>query len=141
MAGGPNFYPGRPAIVGLGQVEYKLARDAVVREYRKGRLSRSEICDAQPELMRVARSIGKVTEIPCPICDVAMLVQVQFAFGSHLPAGGRAIGSVRELAELARDKPEVAFYVVEVCTECSWNHLLRMFTAESARRRSQASKR
>ena len=37
-----------------GTIEYRLARLAVVSEYRKGRLARHEVCDAHPELRRAA---------------------------------------------------------------------------------------
>jgi hypothetical protein len=123
---------------GLGQIEYRLARDAVVREYRRGRLSRLEVCDAQPELMRVARNMGRVTEVDCPICDETKLVHVAFAFGPRLPSGGRALSMDGEMRTLARSRDDVAFYIVEVCPQCSWNHLLRMFTAATARTRAFA---
>ncbi|HUZ18968.1 MAG TPA: DUF5318 family protein [Acidimicrobiales bacterium] len=136
MASGPLFSAGRPAVTGLGQVEYRLARDSVVREYRRGRLSRLDVCDAQAELLRVARNLGKATEINCPICEESELVHVSFAFGPRLPPGGRVVASPTEVRALSRGRDDVAFYVVEVCTECSWNHLVRMFTAPAGRRRS-----
>jgi hypothetical protein len=40
-----------------------------------------------------------------------------------------------EMRALARSRDDVTFYIVEVCTECSWNHLVRMFTAARARTR------
>ena len=106
-------------------------RESVVREFRRGRISRPDVCDAQPELLRVARNLGLATEVGCPICEEADLVQVSFAFGPRLPAQGRALSS-EELGKLQRSSDEVSCYVVEVCTECSWNHLLRMFTVGGA---------
>ena len=73
------------APTGLGQIEYRLARDTVVREYQRGRVSRLEVCDAQPELMRVTNNLGRVTAVDCPICEAAKLVHVAFAFGPRLP--------------------------------------------------------
>lgn len=108
-------------------MEYRLARNAIVREFRSGRLSRNDICDAHPELLRVARSIGAPAGEECPICDAAGLVHVTFAFGARLPAGGRCVSTASEAASLARRVSEVACYVVEVCPECAWNHLARMF--------------
>ncbi len=49
-----------------------------------------------------------------------MLVNVLFAFGPRLPPAGRALQTQSELRALARTD-DVAFYVVEVCTECNWN--------------------
>ncbi len=120
---------------GLGQIEYRLARDSVVREYRRGRLSRLDICDAHPELMRVARNLGRVTEVDCPICEESKLVHVAFAFGPRLPPSGRALEMDGEMRALARSRDDVSFYIVVVCTECSWNHLVRMVTAARARTR------
>lgn len=102
-------------------------RESVVKEFRRGRLGRLDICDAQPELLRVAHNLGRQTSTECPICEEAELVHVSFAFGPRLPAQGRALGA-GDLGKLARSRDELACYVVEVCTECSWNHLLRMFT-------------
>src|ERR1700736_6340778 len=69
-----NFRPGtlRGAPTGglptAGQVTYRLARNAVVSQFQKGRLSRLDVCDAHPELMRAARGVGEPTLEECPIC-------------------------------------------------------------------------
>jgi hypothetical protein len=110
-----------------GRVEYRLMRESTVREYRRGRLGRLDVCDAQPELLRVARHLGRKTRTACPICEDAKLVHVSFAFGPRLPASGRALGP-GEITALTRHRTELACYVVEVCVDCAWNHLLRMFT-------------
>jgi hypothetical protein len=112
-----------------GRVEYLLARNAVVREFRRGRLSRLDVCDAHPELLRAARNLGRPTGERCPICEDADLVDVTFVFGSRLPPGGRCVASASELARYWRRKDPVVCYVVEVCGECSWNHLARMYPA------------
>ena len=138
MTSGPLFSAGRLPLNGLGQIEYRLARDSIVREHRRGRLSRLDICDAQPELLRVARHLGRPTQETCPICGDEPLVHVYFAFGPRLPAGGRALETERELRALARARQDVAFYVVEVCTGCNWNHLVRMFNGSGALKRPRA---
>ncbi len=112
-----------------GRVEYLLARNAVIREFRKGRLSRLDVCDAHPELLRAARNLGRPSGEQCPICEVADLVDVTFVFGSRLPSGGRCVATQTELTRYWRRKEPVVCYVVEVCTECSWNHLARMYPA------------
>ncbi|MGH9101924.1 MAG: DUF5318 family protein [Acidimicrobiales bacterium] len=116
--------PGRGATT--GQIDYRLARDAVVRDYRKGRLSRLDICDAHPELLRAARNLGEATALDCPICEEAKLVLVSYAFGPRLPPSGRCLESRAELSRLGSRASQLACYVVEVCPECSWNHLARM---------------
>ena len=114
-----------------GRVEYRLARNAVVREFRRGRLSRLDVCDAHPELLRAARNLGRTMTDPCPICEDETLVDVTYVFGSRLPPGGRCVATPAELTRYQRRKDPVVCYVVEVCTGCSWNHLLRMFPAGS----------
>ena len=114
-----------------GRVEFLLARNAVVREFKRGRLSRLDVCDAHPELLRVARNLGRSTAQTCPICEEADLVEVTFVFGSRLPPGGRCVANATEMARYWRRKDPVACYVVEVCVECAWNHLTRMHPAGS----------
>jgi hypothetical protein len=108
-------------------VDYRLTRQSVVQQYRKGRLSRLDICDAHPELRRVATMASRPTDEACPICEEAQVVLVTYAFGPRLPAGGRCITTARELAKLSRGSATFTCYVVEVCPECAWNHLSRAF--------------
>ena len=110
-----------------GVVDYRLTRQAVVREYRKGRLSRLDICDAHPELQRAAAGAGAQTQEPCPICEEEPLSLVTYAFGPRLPAGGRCVSTAKEMRALSRGRHQVACYVVEVCLGCAWNHLSRVF--------------
>jgi len=110
-----------------GEIDYRLARKHVVAEFKRGRLSRLDVCDAHPELLRAARNVGETTEETCPICEEGQLVLVSFAFGPRLPAHGRCVTSRDELTKLARRAPELSCYVVEVCPDCEWNHLARTF--------------
>ena len=119
----------------VGQVDYRLARRAVLAEYRRGRLSRLDVCDAHPELMRAARNVGETTVHDCPICEDARLVHVSYVFGPRLPPGGQCISSARELARLSRRADKLTCYVVEVCPECSWNHLARALPIGNGTRR------
>jgi len=112
-----------------GRVEYRLVRNAAVSEFRKGRLSRLDVCDAHPELVRAARNVGTPIDEDCPICAEVKAVHVTYVFGARLPAQGRCCASPAELAKLSRRPDEVVCYVVEVCPECSWNHLVRMYPA------------
>src|SRR3954468_23136669 len=72
-----------------GQVDYRLARNAVISEFRKKRLSRHEVCDAHPELIRAAKNVGAPRTEECPICEGPNLCTVSYVFGSRLPAHGR----------------------------------------------------
>jgi hypothetical protein len=71
------------------QIDYRLARRAVLREWRLGKI---------------------------------------YVYGDALKAAnGRCITSPVELERLGEVCEEFACYVVEVCTECSWNHLIRSY--------------
>jgi hypothetical protein len=118
-----------------GEIDYRLARQSILSEYRKGRLARHEVCDAHPELVRAARNVGEASREGCPICEDANLVLVSYVFGSRLPPQGTCVTSKAELAKLARRKDELACYVVEVCPACSWNHLARSFLLSPGRAR------
>jgi hypothetical protein len=110
----------------LGQVDYRLARNLVVNQYRKGHVSRLDICDAHPELLRAAIAVGEESGETCPICDDIKLRLVSYVFGPRIPPSGRCIASSKELARLASAGKDLACYVIEVCPGCSWNHLARV---------------
>lgn len=124
--GGPGAGTGP---TGEATVEYRLVRDAVVREVRKGRLGTVDVCDAHPELLRAARNVGRPSGDDCPICESAATVEVTYVFGSGLPPGGRCPGTTAELNRLRRRPQPVLCYDVEVCPECAWHHLLRKYPA------------
>lgn len=109
-------------------VDYRMARRALLLNLQRGFVSRMDVCDAHPELMRAARFIGRETAEECPICGEDGLRVVVYTYGKQLK--GRENGRVRrwdDLAELRQQYGEFACYLVEVCTACSWNHLLRSF--------------
>ena len=110
-----------------GQIDYRLARNSVVSEFRKGRLSRNDVCDAHPELLRAARNVGESAGTECPICEEAEVVLVRFVFGPRMPAHGHCVVSLGELSKLSRRSAQLSCYVVEVCPQCCWNHLSRAF--------------
>ena len=116
-----------------GEIDYRLARQSVLSEYRKGRLARHEVCDAHPELVRAARECGDETRMTCPLCEEVNVVLVSYVFGPRLPAFGRCITSKAELRKIARRSGSFSCYVVEVCPSCSWNHLARTFLLNPAR--------
>ncbi|MCB1003430.1 MAG: DUF5318 family protein [Acidimicrobiales bacterium] len=116
-----------------GEIDYRLARRQLLSEFRKGRLAQHEICDAQPELVRVAREASSPTSVACPVCDDGLLVHVTFVFGPRLPKHGRCVTSLKELKALARQSGDFSVYVVEVCPECRWNHLARSFPLKPRR--------
>ncbi len=96
-------------------------------EYHKGRLSRLDVCDAHPELLRAAVNVGEETSEDCPICEEAKVRLVSYVFGSGCRHPGTCVTSKSEMARLSRRAKDLACYVVEVCPNCSWNHLARSF--------------
>lgn len=128
MSFSPQAIPGGTA--GQGTIDYRLARQSIIDQYRRGRLARHEVCDAHPELRRAAAQVAEPTRQVCPICTDAHVVLVSYVFGPRLPSHGRCITARSELASFARKARrggEFTCYVVEVCPECWWNHLARTF--------------
>ena len=41
-----------------GEIDYRLARRSRINAFKKGRLSRHDVCDAHPDLVRAARNVG-----------------------------------------------------------------------------------
>jgi len=108
-----------------GSIDYRLARDRTIRSYKTGEATRSEVCDAQSELMRNARECGVEVDRDCPICGEAELVEVIYVFGPRLPAAGRCIVTDGDMERIRRRSGDFTAYDVEVCRSCKWNHLLR----------------
>ncbi len=106
-----------------GVVSYRLARQHVVDAFTRGRASTEEVCDAQPELRRVAHTCATPIDEPCPICDGGDLVSVTFAFGPGLPKQGRVVADSAEKRKLRRRGRPATCYEIEVCRQCWWNHL------------------
>ncbi|HUR78882.1 MAG TPA: DUF5318 family protein [Acidimicrobiales bacterium] len=116
-------------------VDFRLARNAVLTDYRAKRITREEICDAHPELIRAAKA-GARTDEECPVCQTEDLIHVTYAFGPGLPARGRCVDNAKEMRKLDQSGTELSCYVVEVCAACSWNHLVRRVPLGGRRRRS-----
>src|SRR5437773_7950233 len=75
----------------LGVVDYTLAKRALLREFHSGLLSRLEICDAHPELMRAARYLGSKATRPCPVCHREELRLLAYVYGDGMDReNGRA---------------------------------------------------
>lgn len=123
----PESLRGAPGGAVTGRVDYRLARNAVLNEFRKGRLSRLDVCDAHPELLRAAVNVGEETQEDCPICEEDKIRLVSYVFGPRLPPSGKCVTSKNEVTKLSRTGRDLACYVVEVCPSCSWNHLAQTF--------------
>jgi hypothetical protein len=126
---------------GTGHVDYSLARRATLRSFRAGRLSRFEICDAHPDLVRAARFAGQKTNDMCPICDRGPVVLVKYVFSDEFSK--RENGQVwthDDIAPLLKLR-EARVYSVEVCPDCSWNHLRSQLMLSNGRARQRRGRR
>jgi hypothetical protein len=123
-------------------VDYALARRVTLANLAAGRVSTREVCDAQAYLIRAARYHGHAGEEICPVCGRAGLAQVTYTYGDCFrgDANGRA-RHTRELLALADEVAEFTAYLVEVCPDCRWNHLLASYvlgTGEPVERRARS---
>jgi hypothetical protein len=113
---------------GAPVTDYSLARRAVLGQFRRGVLQIFDICDAHPELMRAARNIGRKIHRSCPVCAHDSLRQVRYVFGDQLKhLSGRVVYPEEWVLELSEAYDEFRCYAVEVCLDCSWNHLLACY--------------
>lgn len=127
---------GRP-----GQVDYSLARKATLRALKGGRLSRLDVCDAHPDLLRAARYRGERTSDRCPVCDRGPLVLVRYVFSDGLPKRENGMVWIHDDVGPLLELKEARLYTVEVCADCSWNHLRSqlLLAGRPARRGRRAS--
>jgi hypothetical protein len=111
-----------------GVIDYGLARRATLLDLFNGRASAMDVCDAHPYLLRAAKYHGEPTETPCPVCRKGPLIHVTYTYGDAFPkeTSGRVRATV-ELAAMERQYPEFTVYVVEVCRDCGWNHLVSSY--------------
>lgn len=114
----------------IPHIDYALARRSVLRDFRRGMLTTLDVCDAHPELIRVATNFGKSTDRDCPICadsDVrSALLEVNYLYGDGLKGkNGRAVTEYNQLKEAQASGKSFHNYLVEVCIECRWNFLIR----------------
>ena len=128
---GRSFDPTRTPPPPTGPtVDYRLARRAALASVRQGSLDTADICDAHPELMRAAKNIGERCDPVCPVCSHDSLRLVRYVYGPELKRdNGRVVYPEEWLTELADRHDQFTCYVVEVCVDCAWNHLVRAYQA------------
>ena len=110
-------------------VDYALRRRSLLAQVYSGRTGVSDVCDANPYLLRAAKFHGKPSQVMCPICRKEQLTLVSWVFGEHLGAVSGSARTAEELVMLATRFDEFAVHVVEVCRTCSWNHLVEVVCA------------
>lgn len=129
------FHPGiaaQDAAASVGTVDYRLQRQRVLSDVDAGRVDRSEVCDAHPELLRVARNVAAPTGEACPLCLEDEMRLVSYVFGPRLGGGGKCVTSLEEKQRLSKRRGDFACYEVEVCPLCGWNHLVRRYPLSSS---------
>jgi hypothetical protein len=132
MAWGENDLPRKSAKSTLAMVDYTLAKRALLRGVQRGLLGRTDICDAHPELLRAARHVGESATRPCPVCDNEDLRLLAYVFADDLKTDNGRVHKLQDGLVLTASHDGAACYVVEVCLECSWNHLSEAFQARFA---------
>ncbi|MDR1237899.1 MAG: DUF5318 domain-containing protein [Propionibacteriaceae bacterium] len=111
------------------EVDYALQRRNTLQALRRPqrRLSTVDACDADPMLVRSAYHHGEESPRPCPICGKEPLLNLNYVFGDQLGQYSGRIKSTPELVEMQDEYGEFKVFVVEVCVECGWNHLIRSY--------------
>lgn len=119
----PVAHPDRPRAV----VDRALDRRAALRRLFSGGMLDSDLCDADPYLLKAARFHGEEAGAACPACRDEGLVTVTYVYGDELgPYSGR-IRKAEDLPRMAFEFGRFSVYVVEVCQNCHWNFLLRTY--------------
>lgn len=131
-------------MAGMGRIDYRMQRRALLAELRDGTTSPADVCDAHPNLVRAGEHLGEDIGEDCPVCgdeDALRHVTYVFARRGKTARGGRAVRAEQVAIELAKHGT-LRRYVVEVCPACHWNHLVEAATLERpVRRRPQVAPR
>jgi hypothetical protein len=104
-------------------IDYSLARRATLESLFRGGSSSTDVCDADPYLLRAAKFHGEPAGRSCPVCRSGVLTTLNYVFGDELGQFSGRLRSTTELETMAREHGEFRVYVVEVCQDCAWNHL------------------
>lgn len=115
-------------------VDYALQRRASLERLRRVPPVLRDM-DAHPLLIRSAMHHGEETDQPCPVCGHEPLLNLHYVFGEQLGQFSGRIKSSSELVEMQEEFGEFKVYVVEVCTECEWNHMIRAYLLGDGKKR------
>lgn len=119
-------------------IDYALHRRNTLQALRRPQrtLDRSDVCDADPLLVRAALHHGEPATVPCPVCATERMVTLNYVFGDQLGQYSGRIKSTAELHELQNEYGEFKVCVVEVCPDCGWNHMILSYLlGDGVRRR------
>lgn len=117
-------------------VDYALQRRATLESWRRApRALRADVCDADPILIRSALHHGEEFDASCPICERAPMSRLNYVFGEQLGQYSGRIKSPVELEAMQNEFGEFKVCVVEVCTECGWNHMIKTYLLGDGQKR------
>ncbi|NLT29263.1 MAG: DUF5318 domain-containing protein [Propionibacterium sp.] len=110
-------------------VDYALQRRHTLEALRRSvrTLSRGDVCDADPLLVRAAMHHGEPTDPDCPVCGSKHMVVLNYVFGDQLGQYSGRIKSSAELDSMQSEFGEFKVCVVEVCPDCGWNHMTHSY--------------
>lgn len=120
------------------EVDYALQRRNTLQALKRPqrRLEGTDVCDADPLLLRAALHHGEESGLACPICSAARLLNLNYVFGEQLGQYSGRIKSTAELLDMQSEFGEFTVRVVEVCVDCGWNHLISAYLlGDGVRRR------
>ncbi len=119
-------------------LSFALARRAALVTMRRGGAFNGDYCDADPGLLRAAKHHGEPADHPCPVCQRPDLVEVTWVFGAQLGALSGSARSQAQLTDMAHEHGSFRVHVVEVCSHCSWNHLVVSYSLGDGHPRRRA---
>ena len=105
-------------------IDYSLEKRATLLALFRGTV---DACDADPYLLRAAKFHGIRADRNCPVCKKNNLVEIRYTFGDQLGQYSGRIKTLDELGEMEKEFGEFRVYLVEVCRDCHWNHLVHSF--------------
>lgn len=108
-------------------IDYALTRRSVLVELFQGSSHYSQACDADPYLRLAAKFHGEATTRKCPVCRRKELVELRYTFGDELGQYSGRIKSIEEIKKMASVHGEFRVYIVEICLDCGWNHLVTSY--------------
>src|SRR3954467_11133775 len=103
-----------------GVIDYALARRAALSGLASGRLRKTEVCDAQPYLLRAARFHGERSADQAPACRTDSRQTAPYAGVAFFRSvsAGRA-RATREIAEPGAQLPDFSVCVVHGRRTCT----------------------
>ncbi len=110
-------------------VDYSLQRRRTLEELQGAlrTMVSHDALDADPMLIRAALHHGELSDRLCPVNGCTRLLTLNYTFGDQLGQYSGRIKTAEELEEMENEYGEFTVYVVEVCAECGWNHIIESY--------------